>query len=102
MEYFFQKLRMIFTIIFSLFYLSSIASISNKKYSENTPIGMWQTMLEEKGTELILILDIRTTETDSLECLMHFPEFGFSNLPHGKFVLNEGKGWKTDNRIYIF
>ncbi len=82
---------MTFTILFSLFYISSNAVSSIEGYSDNTLIGMWQTMLEDKGTELILILDIRTTETDSLECLMHFPEFGFSNIPYGKFVLNENK-----------
>jgi len=87
----FPKFRIAISIILSVFCFSINSDASDAEISKNSIIGMWQTNLEDKGTEVIFILDIRSTETDSLECLMHFPDFGFSNIPYGKFLLNDNK-----------
>ena len=69
------------------FVKTSKANIQQK--NNDAIIGMWQTVLEENGSEVTFILEFNSTETDSLIATIHLPEFGLSNMPYGKFIVNQ-------------
>jgi outer membrane protein assembly factor BamB len=56
----------------------------------NPIIGLWQTTLNDKGAEFIVILNIQSTDTDSLACTFDLTDLGFLNIPFGKFILDDG------------
>ncbi len=43
-------------------------------------IGLWQTTLSDDGTEMIMVLDIHSSDDDSLECTIDITDFEF-NIP---------------------
>ena len=90
MKFYFSKFNISLLFVCSLCYLTTNALASNDEEAKKTIIGIWKTTLEEKGTELILILDFQATESDSLACTLHVPEMG-GNMPFGKFILNGDK-----------
>lgn len=88
MKFSFLSLKTPFLLIISLFVMTENLFAANEAKPETPILGLWQTILEDKGSEVLMILDIHTTDTDSLECMLNLPEFGFSNIPYGKFLLN--------------
>jgi len=75
-------------VCFALFVISH--SIAKHQQEKNQGIiGMWQTTIEDNGSELILILEFENTATDSISCLVHRPEMGMNNVPYSKFILLE-------------
>ena len=62
---------------------------NHQQENHESLIGMWQTTLEQNGSELIIILEFENTETDSITCLVHRPEMGMNNVPYSKFILLE-------------
>lgn len=56
----------------------------------NPIIGLWQTTLNDKGAKFIVVLDIQSTDTDSLACTFDLTDLGFLNIPLGKFILDDG------------
>jgi outer membrane protein assembly factor BamB len=78
------------SLIFLMYISSTINSLAFEGRNFDHPIiGLWQTTFEDKGTEVIMILDIKSSDSDSLDCLINLPDFGFSNLPYGKFIMQD-------------
>ena len=75
-------LLLLFTAYLNLF-------AGQKCDAEKAIIGLWQTTLSENGSDAILVFEFKTTESDSLECLLSFPESGMNNMPFGKYLMKD-------------
>jgi len=66
-------------------------------------IGIWEFKLEEKGMDVKLFFQFNKSDQDSIQCLADIPEFGFRNIPAGKFVFKDNKfqiaGFKGEYNI---
>jgi outer membrane protein assembly factor BamB len=90
MTTFFRKAAL-FVLVYISFFLYAEKVAGNEFENLGNPIiGLWQTTLNDKGATSILVLEIKSTETDSLECLINLPECGLKNLPYGKFIMEVG------------
>ena len=76
-------------IIFAMTSLSCLVIAADFRQPDPAILGKWQTTLDEKGATLDMILEISSGESDSLECRYSLPEFGFYDMPYGKFVLKD-------------
>jgi len=90
MTYFLKRLSPSLVICLSLLLFFVNSSASEFDDLRNRIIGLWQVTLTDNGTEIILVLDIHNSDTDSLECTLDITDFGFKNIPFGKFILDEG------------
>ena len=77
------------TILFVLLSLAACWQVKAGSLSKpgKSIIGLWQTTLSQNGSEAILIFEFKSTETDSLQCLLSFPESGMNDIPYGKFLI---------------
>jgi hypothetical protein len=89
MTTFFRKTAHYIFLCFSLILFADTATANEFDNLGNPIIGLWQTTLNDKGATSILVLEIKSTETDSLECLINLPECGLKNLPYGKFIMED-------------
>ena len=78
-------------LVFCLFYFTYSIEISakNSNIRNDDLLGLWQTSLLDKGAELIFMISIEPTASDSLKCTIHLPDLGMSNLPYGNFLLQD-------------
>lgn len=90
MTTFFRKPVHCIIICFSLFLVFKKVSGNEFDKLGNPIIGLWQATLIDKGTEMIVVLDIYSTDSDSLACTFDLTDFGFLNIPFGKFKLDDG------------
>ena len=90
MTYFLKRFSPSLVICLSLLLFFENASANEFDNLGNSIIGLWQTTLSDNGTEMMLVLDIQSTDSDSLECTLDMTDFGFLNIPVGKFKLNDG------------
>lgn len=80
-----NKTTILFLMLLSTAYLNLFAD--QKSNTEKAIIGLWQTTLSENGSDAILIFEFKPTESDSVQCLINFPEFGMNNIPYGKYLI---------------
>jgi outer membrane protein assembly factor BamB len=90
MTTFLRRAALFVFVYFSYFLLPGQTTGNEFENPENPIIGLWQTTLNDKGAKMILVLEIKSTNTDSLECLINFPECGLKNLAFGKFIIEDG------------
>lgn len=89
MNFIFKQITRFSFTLFVTFWFFQMAKANVQYEKIDSIVGMWQTTLEENGSELVIILEFETTETDSLSCLVHRPEMGMNNMPYSKFILLE-------------
>jgi hypothetical protein len=66
MTYFLKRFSPSLVICLSLLLFFENASANEFDNLGNSIIGLWQTTLSDNGTEMMLVLDIQSTDSDSL------------------------------------
>lgn len=82
-----KKLALLTSFIVFFFPLALETKGMIQTIDEADILGLWQTTVEEDGNALIIIFDIKETDTDSLICSVHWPEMGMSDIPYGRFLM---------------